>query len=324
MIDWTIFRNWAEDNFENVTVSGDEIKVNSIFTDDRGQHLWCNPSKNAYHCWKSDNSGNLFDLVSQVSGCTYPEAINLLSDDNELRALEDRINQFYNEKEEKEVVIPNLSLPPDTFEIKNLIDKYRQPATNYMKSRDLPIDGLFFCINGKYKNRIIIPYYDAAGTLIYWNARDIFGNSKAKYMGPDNKVGVGKGDVIYMSSWPKAGSKIYLAEGEFDAMALSKCGLHGAACGGKVLGDKQLELIRQYRICICFDADKSGMDALNKIGDKLISSGIKEVTYVQPPVTFKDWNNMLVNCKEKVLNAYVSCHEKPFTAWTSTTLRFNI
>jgi DNA primase len=185
------------------------------------------------------------------------------------------------------------------------------------------------CTTGKYSNRIIIPYYGPNGNLIYWNSRDMATESKLRYMGPDSEeVGVGKGDVIYMESWPKSG-KVYLTEGEFDAMSLTKSGLHGGACGGKALTDKQLELLRPYSICICFDTDKSGETALNKIGDKLISSGIREVSYVRPPVDSKnpqkkmDWNKMLVELGERIVELYISTQEKPFTYWTSKILRFN-
>lgn len=326
MIDHDVFVKWAEENFTDVSCAGDEVKVNSIFTDDTSLKMWCNPAKNAYHCWKSGKTGNLFTLVSEVTGCSYHEAVSLLSSDNDLRALEQRLERFFEEKYKEEVIVPsNVSFPPNTFQISKMAksNHFRQKAEEYMKGRHLPIGKIQVCIAGKYYNRIIIPYYGPNGALIYWNGRAL-GESKAKYMGPDaDETGVGKGDVIFMESWPKAGERIYLAEGEFDAMSLTKSGLHGAACGGKEVGEKQMDLIRPYRVCISFDTDKSGAEALNKIGDKLIRNGIHEVSYVRPPEKYKDWNEMLIHLGEKIVGAYIVTQERKFTPWTSATLRLN-
>lgn len=331
MIDYDTFRAWAEEHFPECEVVGDELKINSIFTHDDGRHLWCNPSKNAYHCWKSDAHGNLFDLVSQKTGCSYFEAVSLLANDNSLRTLEARLDKFFGMKAEAEPVkeAPKLlALPSDTHRITDLSGFHREIADKYLTDRKIDVGNLMYCVGGQYRNRIIIPYYGPDGTLIYWNSRDVTGKSKARYLGPDKEVGVGKGDVIYARSWPKGG-KVYLTEGEFDALSLCQCGLTGMACGGKALVERQVDLLRPYAVCICFDTDKSGEVALHKIGDKLIESGMRDVCFVRPPVDASnpskkmDWNRMLVEYGEKVTELYVTSQEKPFTYWTSKMLRFN-
>jgi hypothetical protein len=307
--------------------SNGEIKIDSIFCDDVKQHLWCNPSKNAFHCWKTDNHGNLFELVSKVSG--HHEAVSLFSNDNNLRKLEEKLDKFFSSKTiEPKVQKVELSFPPFTYLIKDVINvTHRQQAENYLKSRKLDSDHLMFCISGKYKDRIIIPYYNKESTLVYWNSRDISGKSNARYLGPDSEVGVGKGDVIYMQDW--SNDKIYLTEGEFDAMSLTKCGITGAACGGKSLSNKQLDILKGYKVCVCFDTDKSGEEALNKIGDKLVQNGVRDVSYVRPPVDPNDpskkmdWNRMLIDFGSNVVKGYIDEKEKRFTYWTSNILRFN-
>ncbi len=328
MIDYDAFLKWAEDNFPDVEASGEEIKINSVFEDDTKRHMWCNPSKNAYHCWKSEKSGNLFELVCHVSKCSYHEAVSILSSDNTLRSLEDKLDKFFSDK--AAVVAPKpvankLELPVTAVPIGELPKAQRQKAEDYLTSRKIGVGNLMYCTAGPYRDRIVIPYYSPDGTLIYWNTRDITGKSKLRYLGPDAKLGVGKGDVIFAQEWPRRGDKLYLTEGEFDALSLSQCGLNGAACGGKALVNKQIELLRPYRICICFDTDKSGEIALHKIGDKLIESGIQDVSYVRPPVDDKkmDWNRMLLEYGESITSLYVTSREKPFTYWTSKMLRFN-
>jgi len=325
MIDYDTFLQWAEEHFDPVIISGDEIKINSVFTDDNKQHLWANTSKNAFHCWKSEKSGNLFELVCEVTGCSYPDAISLLSNDNSLRTLEAKLDKFFSDKEVIVKPKSTLVLPLNVTPISELTSPHKEIAEKYLSDRKIDIGNLMYCTSGQYKNRIVIPYYGPDGTLIYWNTRDVTGKSKVRYLGPDAKSGVGKGDVVYALEWPRAGSKLYLTEGEFDALSLNQCGLNGAACGGKALVTKQVELLRPYSVCICFDTDKSGEVALHKIGDKLIESGIRDVSFVRPPLDAKkmDWNRMLLEYGEKILALYVTSHEKPFTYWTSKMLRFN-
>ena len=324
MINRDAFLEFVEQHCTEVKAVNNEIKINSIFTEDEGLHLWCNPQKNAYHCFKTDKSGNLFDLVSQIGKCSYQEAVGLLTDDNYLRTLEAKLDKFFATKQEAKppVIVPQLALPPATFPIAKLTGAFRKAAEDYVKSRHLSIANLLFCISGKYKNRIIIPYYDRTGALVYWNGRDI-GNG-ARYRGPDFKdVLVGKADVLFMESWPPASSKVYLTEGEFDAMSLSQCHFYGCAIGGKVVSDKQVDLLRPYKVCICFDTDKSGAEALHNMGDKLIGNGIQEVSYVRPPANIKDWNKMLTGLGANLVGLYVASQEKPYTPWTSNALRLN-
>lgn len=322
MIDFDSFLRWAEKHFTDVEVHKDEIKVNSPFCQDDKKHLWCNPKKNAYHCWKSGESGNLLNLVCRVSGCSHEEAIETLDSDNDLRLLEERLHNFFTEKKKKPVKISKIALPPNTYLISKLANSFRHVAEKYISSRKLSLGRLLFCISGKYRNRVIIPYYNQQDELIYWNARDITGRSAAKYLGPDaDDVNVGKEDVIFAETWPKKGEMVHLTEGEFDAMSINQSGLFGMACGGKEVFDKQIDMLRLYKVCISFDTDKSGAQALNKVGDKLISNGIQEVYYIRPPVGMKDWNQMLVSFGTEEIKNYISNKRKPFTPWTSNILR---
>lgn len=339
MVSYDRFLSWAKEKFGDVTLAGDEIKINSIFHDDRGHHLWCNPSKNCYHCWKTDESGNLFDLIVKVDRCSYDEAVDRLEQGNYLRYMEQKIAEMYGAPKEKHFgdnvlkceILKEIELPPYTFLIDNLAEDYawRIRAETYMESRGLSAEGMFVCIAGRYGQRLVIPYYAPDETLIYWNARTL-GNSKVRYMGPDDEiVGVGKSQVMYMKSWAKPESKIYLVEGEFDAMSLHKCGLNAGALGGKNLNDRQIELlhakqyqlVKSYKICMAFDNDKSGEFALNTIGRNLLGS-VKDLSYIRPPIKYKDWNEMLVNEGERIVNLYIAAEEQQFHPWSPAILRW--
>jgi DNA primase len=325
MIDIERFTDWAKSRFkDNIVVKGKEIRINTIFEEgDTNHHLWCSPSggkkkrKNGvYHCFKTNKKGSLIKLVMLVDNCEYDEAIETLKGETSLRYLERQLEDFLNKKEEEEESKKNvkIELPPDTFLINNLKNWWKKKAEDYLKKRKIPIDNLFFCTNGNYKGRIIIPYYDKEGNLIYWNSRSIL-NAKFRYLGPPKEIGVGKSDVIYMKEYPTLGSKVYLCEGEFNAMSLNIAGLYGAACGGKTISEKQALLLKDYKTIICLDRDKAGYQGTSYMSAKISSfqtsfKSYDKLSFVRPPEGFKDWNEMLVKDGPGLLKEWIKKAEK--------------
>lgn len=329
MIDFESFVQWCEERFPgDVQVKGKEVRLNSIFAPDHKHHLWCNPyggkkhvEDGVYRCFYTEKRGTLVGLVMEVDNCSYEEAKELLSGNTPIRILEEELDKFFKDKEEyvdsKEV---KLSFPPYTYLISALprSSLIRMEAEDYLTKRKLPTDGLYVNTQDKnYKNRIIIPYYDSTGKLIYFNGRTMIDSKDAlRYRGPEKEIGVGKGDVIYATCWPSKGSKIYLTEGELDALTLKICGFNGMACGGKNLSDKQIEFIRNYKVCLALDEDKAGFSGLLDMGCKLLANQFANISFVRPPVGLKDWNKMLVKFNQEIISAWIEKYEKPFDEWT--------
>jgi DNA primase len=320
--------NWIKDRFEDVKIRGNEARVNSIFADDNTHDLWINTKKGVWRCWESDKSGYVYDLVVIVDKCSYEEAVKKLGGDRNIHQLGTKLKEL--KKKNKEKPKPHLQLPPYTTRIKDNKHPINTKAAIYLNKRRIVarMFNLMVCTEGTYANRIIIPYYNSPGKLVYFNGRDLNPNSKIRYLGPSDKdTGVGKGDVVWMGSWFPKNNKIYLTEGEFDAMTLCQIGFTGGACGGKLLGERQIELLRQYDICLAFDSDKAGGEPIRQTGNSLISSGIKKVTYVRPPQQFKDWNYMFICLRDKaqnIIKKYIEINEKPFEEWRSSAERLRL
>lgn len=327
-VDFETFLAWAQTRFPSVKVTAKEVLVGSIFAEDSKHHLSCNPAKNCYHCLKSDEGGTLQKLVSLVDKCSIGEAKERLglSGGGNVRDLESRLEMLYADGKPaaRPVVENRVKLPENTFLLSALAadSHYRKRAEEYIRGRRLPLGDLHVCVGGKYKDRIIIPYYGPNRELIYWNGRDLTGRAPLRYRGPDKEeVGYGKEDVLWFEEWPRPGTRVYLTEGEFDAMSLNLTGLVAAACGGKNLGPKQMEMLRPYQLTIAFDADKSGAGALNKIGEMLEQEGIGGGQFVRPPALYKDWNEMLKADGPKMMRLYVQQNEKPIDTWATNSLR---
>lgn len=329
-IDFDSFVQWCEDRFAgDVIIKGKEVRINSIFAPDHKKHMWCNPyggkhhrDDGVYRCFYTEKKGTLVGLVMEVDNCSYEEAKEILSGNTPIRILEDELDKFFKEKEEeKETLEVKIKLPLYTYLISDLprSSLLRMKAEDYLAKRKLPIEGLYVCSTGDYKNRIIIPYCDHQGKLIYFNGRNM-SEKGLRYLGPDKNIGVGKSEVIYTSVWPIVGSKIYLTEGELDALTLKICGFNGMACGGKFLSDKQIDFIRNYKVCLALDEDEAGFSGILEMGGKLLANQISEITFVRPPVNLKDWNKMLVKFKSEIIIAWINANEKPFDDFTCTTL----
>lgn len=320
MIDFEVFLNWVEKHFDSVKVSGNEIKLNSIYDPDQNDNkhkLWCNPTgetKNGireygvYHCWISGKKGTLVGLVIDVENCSYKEACEIIEADGNIDDLEEKLNEFFLGTK-KETIIPSpskkiISLPEETSWISSLSiwTRSRKNAEDYLRSRRIPIAGLAYCSQGIYRDRIVIPYYDQDGDLIYYNSRYIGPSAKApKYLGPPKEIGVGKGDIVYMPKWANAGL-LHVVEGEFDAMVLSMCGLPSCAVGGSHLTDYQRKILSNYKIKLCGDIDKPGAGAVFRIGTQMLQEGFKEISFVRPPIGYKDWNDFYIVFGEKIVD----------------------
>jgi DNA primase len=343
-IDYDRFVEWAESRFDHVVVSGAEVKLNSIFCEDRKHHLWCNPSggKNScetgvYHCWKSGNKGSLVGLVMTVDGCCYEDALKTLdiAPSKGLAELEQRVEQMFQSKqqsvEEEKAPFKGLQMPPNCYSFDELPSSHRLKsiAESYLKSRRIPTEGLFICTAGRYKNRILIPYLDRSGVLVYYNGR-IVGSfqSDLRYLGPPKELGIGKGDVLYSRKWPVRGDKVYITEGEFDSMSLDLCGFRSVALGGKSITEAQIKMISGCVPVLSLDADDAGAEAMPRMASALMRAGFDRVRYVRPSKEYKDWNGLMSSRGEEVVRLYIQKQEREYQTvaggdWEGTRMGIN-
>lgn len=323
-VNFNTFVKWIKQNFssDNYIIKGTEVRLNSIYDTDTNHHLWCSPSggkkqykDGVFHCFKTDKKGSLVRLVMDVENCDYDTAIARLKGESSMRELEAELKKMLEQEDYSFVTkppVPQLELPPSCYLISDLScsNWWRKRCEEYLLSRKIPIDGYYICTDGDFKNRIIIPYYDATGKLIYFNGRTL-GKSKLRYRGPDKACGTGKSDVVYFPGrWPHPGEKVYLCEGEFNSKSLEIAELLSGACGGKNMGTNQILILKDFKICICLDRDKAGRVGLTNMTNLINSMGQHEFSYVLPPVGYNDWNEMLVKVGKEVLNIYIRGNEQ--------------
>lgn len=332
------FLEWAENHFDDIQISGNEIKMPSPFKQgDLGHKLWCNPSGGkinapygVYRCWSSPESnpdarGSLPKLIMLIDGVSFQEALCTLGviddeyvTDEQLLELESIFDPKIELKQEIEESL-KLNLPTSTFLITDLPNGnyFRCKAEKYLNKRKISIQGLYVCTGAKYRGRIVLPYYDKEGNLIYYNCRAMEGEIP-KYLGPPKEeVKIGKSNVIFIPKYPPKNEKIYITEGEIDALSILQCGLYAGALGGKNLSEYQFNVLKNYIPVLAFDNDEGksenyGEMATMIIGESLLKKGL-EVFYTRPPDGFKDWNELLEKYNFEIVKGCIEKSEKPFT-----------
>ena len=244
--------------YNESTLQGQWDCVNDCLTEncdilDGKGNLEISFSKNLFHCWKCNYSGDLRKLVKK-----YGSKFDLKRFDTFSNDFNDG-NQN-NKQHHKELIC----LPKELILFKDVINKkylsYKE-AYNYLFSRGLNDEiineiineyNIGYCSEGKYSNRIIIPSYDKNNKLNYFVGRSFIGH-KLKYLNPNFE----KMNIIINEKNINWDSTIFLTEGMFDMIALYPI-LNIIPLLGKNLNEYLYHiLIKKVKgyICIILDSD---------------------------------------------------------------------
>jgi|TARA_R110001592_G_scaffold103252_3_gene291018 hypothetical protein len=168
--------------------------------------------ENPWHCWVCDKKGKkLYQLFRAVD--VSPDKMA------ELKAIVKYVG-----KNTKVTVQDAVKLPKEyeTFEdIKSYNIEGRQ-ALAYLKSRGIQKDDILkysigYCATGRYSKMIIIPSFDASGTLNYFTGRSFEKEPFVKYRNPSVSR-----DIIPFELYINWNLPLILCEGPFDALAIKR------------------------------------------------------------------------------------------------------
>lgn len=226
---------------------GDEIEFRCCNCNDKGKHLGINLKKKIFHCFRCGYSGRLTDLFKDVTGAVMPRSIEAHSLYTRERATIDgllvpRFREIYG----------NESKCPAIYE--------------YARSRgirDVEIQrfGLGYSNWLSLQNRLIVPFTDSDGKLIYYIARAVRPDMKPKILNP---TGMSAGAVLFNEGHIRKTSIAVLCEGVFDAIRVCRMQrfnerrVVGLAVLGKHLSLIQLLKLRNlspFHIMVMLDSD---------------------------------------------------------------------
>lgn len=298
--------DWIENTFDSYKPYKSDYLVNSPFKEDKKFKLSISPSKNCFHCWKSDASGPIWKLIMTLDKCTKQEAINKICKETDIQEFDSKIaslkEKIKNKSEEKQLIVPhyqNLSFDNNPINIKVL--KYL-----HKRKIDLFRWKIGYCTEGKYKNRMIIPFF-RDGKCIYWIARSLM-NQEPKYLNPDTP----KENIIFSESW-KFNNDVFICEGVFNAITLIQLGFNAIAIQGKHISQYQYSLIKDAKtIIFAFDNDSPGRKALGKNIEYIKSLGRREAFYIFPNKENLDWNDLIQIEEESKMKEYILTNVKKY------------
>lgn len=151
---------------------------------------------------------------------------------------------------------PPVKLPPNSFKLGGTEEhlEYQLRLFEYCEKRKIDVEKypIFFSMESRYKDRIIIPYY-RNGQLIYWQARSINPLEKKRY---DNCIASRDAVMFNMDQLHRyVPFPLFVSEGPLDAMMYD-----GLATLGSKLTEAKIELLAQTkrRLIFVIDKDKNG------------------------------------------------------------------
>jgi len=207
--------------------------------------LAVNMEKQVWHCWicqeyKRNNigrkvpvkgAGNLVSLVALLEGWKYGEARSFVKDNISVNI------KALNPNTKKEG-ITEIQYPPYAKKITGILPYCEQRGITL---EDVQAFGLFFCDNGKYRNRLIFPVYEQ-NKLVFYQGRAMWdpqpGEVFIKSLNPPKLDGmVGAEATVFnleqAARWPR----VVITEGPIDAIHV---GPQAICTWGKHITEQQM------------------------------------------------------------------------------------
>ena len=271
MIDLQIVADFAHQNLEKVTTQkggthfharcplcGDSKKSQSK----KRFHLDWNNGNPGYHCFNCNATGNFIKLYSLLKG---------ISEEEVRREIFKYNSDYIKKKLTSEPIVENMPSGVQSYNyILNscvtentesiLLEYWKRIISNFRNERKIPEQyKLYYCFDGRYKNRIIVPVFKE-NDIIYFQARRVPGTKlEPKYLNPSTEKQI----IIHNEENFDKDKFIIITEGLIDAFMI---GDQGTSCLGKEISEDFLSKLFELTdkgIIIALDNDSDGMKALD-------------------------------------------------------------
>tara|TARA_R110002110_G_scaffold43581_15_gene135142 strand:+ start:1282 stop:2271 length:990 start_codon:yes stop_codon:yes gene_type:complete len=296
----SIIKEYLTQKFTTFQTNNDEFLVNSIFVEDSKMHMSINMSTGLWQDFKSKESGTFAQLVSHVEGISYQEAHKYLG-----RRLFDSPEALFDVSTviQQTIEIGDSKIEEEFKNFKKLDlseglisnNLNMRIASKTVISRGLQRFQFYIGVEGKYSNRLIIPYKHKSG-MVYFQGRRLssFG---MKYLNPGkNTHGVKSSEMLF--PFNESMDYVVVTEGPLDAITLQMNGVNATCIQGSMMSYTQARALKGRKVILSFDNDDAGKEGAKKAYNLLRRINVPHVCQVQPPSRFKDWNDFHVKAKD--------------------------
>tara|TARA_R100001594_G_scaffold44112_2_gene76398 strand:+ start:6251 stop:7264 length:1014 start_codon:yes stop_codon:yes gene_type:complete len=290
---------YVQDNIPNgrLQSGGREWVAPSPFLrDDHKRHFSINTHTGLWQCFKTDKKGNFVDIYAYLEGISKSRAYSVIT----FKSIEEN-PAGTPDSQPYSYALPILEINTNTETYtpltseSDLTDPLIREAFRYLDSRGIfPKEDAeyYVCREGKYANRLIIPYRDEEGEIYYFQARAL-GDQHPKYLNPGIDEGVRSQNVLYPFD---PDQEVIVTEGPIDAISLKRCGLNATCTNGSNVSDVQaLQLRQSPKITMAYDNDEAGRRGINKFDSTRKRLRMPAFGVYTVPSSYKDWNDFL--CK---------------------------
>ena len=298
----------------NLKKRGKEFIGISPFTNEKTPSFTVNDQKGFYHCFSSNEHGNIFDFLMKTANMNFGEVVRTLAADAGLPIY--KFTKLDEEREKKWQTYSKILEKYKSYYHNGLKNNKSKALESYLLKRGLtekeinyfeigfvPKEAFFFeklkddfsksdILNSglfyfdeknktyieRFRERILFPINGLTGSTIAFGGRTISNQKLAKYINSPETLFFKKGNSLFnldkIRHAPASYDEVFLVEGYMDVITLTKYGiLNTVANLGTALTEKQTETIWRFfnHIVICFDGDKSGVDAAIRAADRLLS-----------------------------------------------------
>lgn len=225
---------------------------------------WC------YICWKADCecSGHGISAVKWLEKVSPPLYKNYMEalrkecgkdsvNEYELKAEAARNKAEIKEKKELEDKLKEDNEATKYFKPINTAGGCQKQAIAYCVDRMIPEESynkFFYADDGKYKNRIIIPFYSKDGSIKFFQGRSLDKNDKVKYLSRVGKT------ALYNIDFVDRTKPLMILEGPIDSMfVLNSTATVGAGSSSEL--NSELKGYERYWI---YDNDAAGIKSSGK------------------------------------------------------------
>lgn len=292
------------DNFSVKTTSTGELRINSIYTNDKKYHLYINPKSGLFIDFKSGEQGKVEKLISNFANVPESKILEYLVKEYGITFIDTSSKESNKQEEIKEIELPKGL----KFFNEGKLSTIGKSAYLYLKKRKIDDDiicnlGYVFNDSEKYNYSIFIPFYED-GQLVYYTTRKFLENDGGlRY---DNPSGIdGKNFVFNIDN---LGETIIICEGPFDALSVKQpqatCML--SADLGKEQAKKIFNKVTPKNIIFVPDNDETGERTLQRNIKTLFlykpaSLNIKVFIY-RLPNGIKDLNDLKVKTDKNIIS----------------------
>ncbi len=284
------------------------------FHEDTNPSMSVSPDKQLFKCFVCGTGGDLIKYTSLISKISFGESLSVLAKriGVEYKA-SSRKEKTYSESETKIMQVLEDAM---LFFQYSLNTPEGKEALEYSDSRGLsqsvreefaigyaPKSGLIEYLKNKghhestiinaslsnenggdfFRNRLIFSIKNNDGKIVAFSARDLSGQSSAKYINSAETRVFDKSSTLYnfknAREQMRQSKEIFINEGFMDVIAMSRAGIKNSlAIMGTSLTAKHINFLNGIKVNLMLDGDKAGVAATVKSIKILLEAGIE--TYV--------------------------------------------